>query len=104
MDRAGFIDAPQIGPANMASKAITPPTATPATIPFSFDPHDTARTTNIRMAESTSSNTKDRDVGPFGSVVPNVACAGNMSRNRTLAANAPINWLATYGTTARPGN
>jgi hypothetical protein len=29
-ERAGFIDAPEIGPANSASKAITDPTATPA--------------------------------------------------------------------------
>ena len=37
-ERAGFIEAPEIGPAKMASSAITPPTAIPTTIPFSFAP------------------------------------------------------------------
>ena len=37
-DRAGFIEAPEIGPANSTSKAITPPMATPANSPFSFGP------------------------------------------------------------------
>ncbi len=50
-DRAGFIDAPEIGPANSTSKAITPPIATPANSPFSCGPEATAfRTTNIRIA------------------------------------------------------
>jgi hypothetical protein len=34
--RIGFIDAPQIGPANMASKAMTAPTAIPTVMPFSL--------------------------------------------------------------------
>ena len=34
-ERAGFIEAPLMGPANMASSAITAPIATPAVIPFS---------------------------------------------------------------------
>lgn len=39
-ERAGFIEAQQIGPANRASKPITPPTAIPAISPFSFAPLD----------------------------------------------------------------
>src|SRR5215212_5930212 len=35
-DLAGFIDAPLIGPANIASNKITQPMANPANIPFSF--------------------------------------------------------------------
>ena len=44
------MDAPQIGPANIASSPITEPTAIPAVIPFSAAPVETLRITNIRMA------------------------------------------------------
>src|SRR5207253_6828357 len=40
-ERAGFIDAPQIGPANIASRATTAPIAVPAMIPFSCAPVET---------------------------------------------------------------
>jgi hypothetical protein len=35
------MDAPEIGPANKASSAMTEPTAIPAVIPFSFPPVET---------------------------------------------------------------
>ncbi len=38
MRLAGFIDAPEIGPAKIAAKATTPPIASAAVIPFSFAP------------------------------------------------------------------
>ncbi len=47
MNRAGFIEAPLIGPANMASRPIIAPTAMPAIIPFSFDPLDTDGLRNV---------------------------------------------------------
>jgi len=37
-ERAGFIDAPEIGPAKSASNAMTEPTAMPAVIPFPWPP------------------------------------------------------------------
>src|SRR5687768_1594103 len=37
-DRAGFIDAPQIGPANIASSATVPPIAIPAMTPAPSTP------------------------------------------------------------------
>jgi hypothetical protein len=47
-ERGGFIDAPDTGPANSASRAITDPTATPAMTPFSLAPVETLRITNIK--------------------------------------------------------
>ena len=58
-DLAGFIEAPQIGPANIASKAITEPTTIPAVIPFSLAPVETPRITNIRIVVRRNSRTKD---------------------------------------------
>jgi hypothetical protein len=49
-ERAGFIEAPQIGPAKSASSAITAPTAIPAVVPRSFGPVETLRMTNINSA------------------------------------------------------
>ena len=59
IERAGFIEAPQIGPANMASKATTAPMASPAVIPFSRAPVETRKITNISKKVSTTSNTND---------------------------------------------
>jgi len=36
--RAGFIEAPQVGLANIASSKTTEPIAMPAIVPVSFDP------------------------------------------------------------------
>ena len=93
MDRAGFIDAPQMGHANIASSAITEPTTMPAVMPRSFDPVETLRMTNIRMAVRTNSKMKDCDADPAGKVAPSVACAGKRTRINPLAANAPRSWL-----------
>jgi len=53
------MDAPQIGPANIASNPITDPTAMPAVIPFSAAPVETLRITNIKIAVRINSSTKD---------------------------------------------
>ena len=71
-DRAGFIEAPQMGPANMASRAITDPMAIPAVIPFSFAPVETLKITSIRRNVSTTSRVKDCIAGPAGKVAPRV--------------------------------
>jgi len=88
-DRAGFIDAPQIGPANIASKPMTEPTTIPAVIPFSAAPVETPRIANIKIAVRISSRTNDCVTEPAGIVVPNIAFCGNRKRNVPLAANAP---------------
>ena len=58
-DRAGFIDAPDTGPANRASNPMTDPTAMPAVIPFSFAPVETHRTTSIRISVRITSRAND---------------------------------------------
>jgi hypothetical protein len=54
-ERAGVIEAPEMGPANKASKAMTPPISTPANTPFSFALVATPRIMNMSMAVSTAS-------------------------------------------------
>ena len=71
-ERAGFIDAPEIGPANIASSPMTDPTAMPAVIPFSFAPVETLRITHIRMKVRTVSRMNDCITLPAGSVIPSV--------------------------------
>src|SRR5262245_43371289 len=100
-ERAGFIDAPEIGPANSASRAITDPTATPAKTPFSFEPVETLRITNISRKVRTASSTKDCMSLPAGRVAPSVAFVGNMHHKVRLARTAPAHWLAMYGPTQR---
>ena len=54
------MDAPQIGPANIASNPITEPTAIPAVvILFSVAPIETLRITNIKIAVRINSSTND---------------------------------------------
>ena len=92
-ERAGFIDAPEIFPANIASSAMTAPTAMPAVLPFSFAPVETFKITNIRRKVRISSKTKDCISAPAGRVVPSVACVGKRKRKRALAVNAPRHWV-----------
>src|SRR5689334_14215900 len=58
-DRAGFMLAPDTGPPNSASNAITAPTATPASSPFSLAPVATLSTTTMSIRVSTNSITQD---------------------------------------------
>ena len=88
-DRAGFMDAPQIGPANIASRPTTDATAMPAVIPFSFAPELTAMITNMRKNVSMVSSTKDCIWLPAGIVSPSVELCINKSLMNKLANNAP---------------
>ena len=77
MERAGFIDAPVIGPANIASKPTTPPIAIPAMVPISLDPVETLIITNIKMKVKITSRIKDCMAVLKGNVAPWVSCKGN---------------------------
>lgn len=69
-ERAGFIDAPLIGPANNASSATTAPMATPANRPFSLEPDETLSMTNIKMNVRIPSSISDCNAEPAGMVPP----------------------------------
>ena len=83
------MDAPQIGPANMASNPMIEPTAMPAVMPFSAAPVETLRITNIKIAVRINSRMNDCAAEPAGCVAPSVAFCGNRKRNVPLATNAP---------------
>jgi hypothetical protein len=53
------MDAPEIGPANIAPNPMTEPTAIPAVMPFSAAPVETLRITNIRIAVRSNSRMND---------------------------------------------
>jgi len=74
---AGFIDAPQIGPANMASKSTTPPIASPAIVPVSLEPCEVNKMVSIKINVSTISKTKDCKLEPDGIVAPKFKFVGN---------------------------
>ena len=65
-ERAGFIDAPVIGPAQSTDSPTTPPIALPAIIPFSILPVETLRIINMRNSVITISRMKDCIRGPEG--------------------------------------
>jgi hypothetical protein len=54
-ERAGFIDAPVIGPPNSASRPTVPPIASAAAAPTARVSVATATITNIRNADRTAS-------------------------------------------------
>ena len=64
IDRAGFIDAPQTGPAKIASKPTTAPIAIAAIVPVSSE--DTCKITNIRIKVRMNSRIKDCSQLPAG--------------------------------------
>jgi len=82
------MDAPEIGPANIASSPMTAPTAMPAVMPFSAAPVETLRITNIKSNVRINSSTNDWIADPAGSVAPNVGLCGNRKYKMPLAANA----------------
>lgn len=88
-ERAGFMDAPQIGPANIASSRITDPMAMPANNPCSLDPVATPIMTSIRKKVRINSRIKDCQADPAGRVVPRSSSIGKRSRSIKLARNAP---------------
>ena len=91
MERAGFIEAPVIGPANIASRPMTPPMAIPAVMPFSLAPVETLRITYIKIPVRMTSKKKDCQAGPAGKVEPRFPCSRNKTLNTPLARNAPTN-------------
>src|SRR3989344_1739060 len=93
-ERAGFIEAPVIGPANIASNNTTALMAMPAVIPFSFEPVEILMITSISKNVRMISSMNDCIGGPAGRVVPRVGGAGKSILKIPLAANAPIIWLA----------
>jgi hypothetical protein len=95
------MDAPEIGPANIASSATVAPMAIPAVIPFSFEPLETARITSFRIAVRIYSRTYDCPAEPAGMVAPSVALLGNSAYTVSDAANAPAHCAAMYGARSR---
>lgn len=89
IERAGFMDAPQIGPANNASSATTAPIAKPAICPCSLLPCAKLRITNISKKVSNASSISDCVSEPAGNVAPNNADAGKSIFKVALASNAP---------------
>lgn len=89
-DRAGFIDAPQIGPAKIASSATTEPTTTPAISVCLFVDEETRKITNIKMNVNKNSRINDCVSLPAGSVAPSVSCEGKSMRRVKLANMAPV--------------
>ena len=96
IERAGFMEAPHIGPANMASNPTTDATAIPAVIPFSFAPVETFIITNIKKKVSMVSRTKDCISLPAGMVTPKFCICGNINFKERLAKKAPTNWHIIY--------
>lgn len=91
IDLAGFMEAPLIGPANMASSKTTEPIASPANKPCSLDPVATFNITSISIKVRMNSRIRDCAMLPAGNVIPNNADAGNNIFNARLAINAPVN-------------
>lgn len=73
----GFMLAPQIGPANIASNKTVEPMASPANMPCSLLPVATLIMTSIRKKVRMNSKIKDCNSVPVGSVAPNVSLVGN---------------------------
>ena len=92
IERIGFMEAPEIGPPNMASRAIVPPIAIAAASPTALVSVATARITNIRKAVITSSKKNDCACEPAGSVAPTSATSPSEARKRSAATMAPVSW------------
>jgi hypothetical protein len=72
-----------------------PPIASPAVIPFSRLPEETARIRYIRIAVSTTSRAHAWPTVPDGRVAPSVASSGNSRWTTPLARHPPTIWEAT---------
>lgn len=89
----GFMLAPHIGPANIASNNTVEPMASPANIPCSLLPVATLIMTSIKKKVRMNSKTKDCISEPAGNVSPKVSFVGNKNFNVALAKIAPAAWL-----------
>ena len=88
-ERAGFIEAPEMGPAKSASNKTTAPIAIPAMMPCSLLPCETRRMTNIKKKVNSISKRKDCITLPAGNVPPNCSFNGNNKCKVKLAKIAP---------------
>jgi hypothetical protein len=91
IDRIGFIEAPEIGPPNIASSPIVPPIAIAAASPTARVSVATAMITNIKKNVITSSHRNDCPCEPDGSVAPTWAMLPSEPRKIAAAVTAPTN-------------
>ena len=91
MERAGLIEAPEIGPPNIASRPTVPPIAIAAASPTARVSVATAMITNISKKLITSSQTNDCPCEPDASVAPTWAMSPSEPRRTAAAASAPSN-------------
>ena len=92
MDLMGFIDALVIGPANMASNKIIPPTAIPAIVPISLLPVETLITTIIKKNVKRNSKMAALYGGKpsAGVVSPKNWLSGKRNQSKNAANMAPV--------------
>ena len=90
-ERAGFIEAPEIGPPNSAFSPTVPPIAIAAASPTARVSVATAMITNIKKKVSTSS-LRTLALEPLGMVAPMCAMSPSEPRRRAAAARAPSIW------------
>ena len=102
-DRIGFIDAPEIGPPNIASRPIVPPIAIAAASPTARVSVATAMITNIRKAVMTSSQRNDCASEPDGSVAPTCGDVAERARAGSAAAERADELGDPVGDGPRPG-
>ena len=93
----GFIEAPEIGPPNRASRPIVPPTAIAAASPTARVSVATAMITNIRNAVSTISQRNDCASDPDGRVAPTSAMFPSEPRRTARPRRAPGELRAPVG-------
>ena len=72
IERAGFIEAPEIGPANIASSKTVEPIAIPANKPCSLLPCATFKITSIKKKARKISKINDCISVPDGHVPPSI--------------------------------
>ena len=94
IERAGFIEAPEIGPPNSAFSPTVPPIAIAAASPTARVSVATAMITNIRKKLSTSSQRNDWRWEPLGMVAPMCAMSPREPRRMAAAVKAPRIWAA----------
>ena len=93
-ERAGFIEAPVIGPPNIASRPTVPPIAIAAASPTARVSVATAMITNIRKKVSTTSHRNAWPSEPAGRVAPTWAMSPSEPRRTSAAATAPASCAA----------
>jgi hypothetical protein len=94
IERAGFIDAPVIGPPNIASSPTVPPIAIAAASPTARVSVATLMITNIKKKVRISSHRNACPCEPDGSVPPTLAWSPSDARRSAAAAMAPATWAS----------